>query len=103
MLPEDKVEDSKTTDCSYQIPYKSCNHKYIGETSAITFGTRFEEHKKEVENIKTRRVTREQKRASAAVEHKSLITHPANRNNCIIDWEGVTVIGRKCIETQDGS
>ena len=89
MLPKDKVEDSKTTDCSYQIPYKSCNHKYIGETG-ITFGTRFEEHKKEVENITTRRFTREQKRASAAVEHKSVITHPADRNKCIIDWEGET-------------
>ena len=39
--PKDKVEDSKKTDCVYQIPCKSCNHTYIGETGK-TFGTRLE-------------------------------------------------------------
>ena len=50
--PKDKVEDSKNTDCVYQIPCKSSNHTYIGKTGR-TFGTRLEEHK-EVENITTR-------------------------------------------------
>ena len=27
--PKDKVEDSKKTDCVYQIPCKSCYHTYI--------------------------------------------------------------------------
>ena len=63
MHPKDKVEDNKKTDCVYQIHFKSCNHTYIGETGR-TFGTRLEEHKKEVENITTRPFTREQKRVS---------------------------------------
>ena len=42
--PKDKVEDSKKTDCVYQIPCMSCNHTYIGKTGR-TFGTRLEEHK----------------------------------------------------------
>ena len=79
--PKDKVEDSKKTDCVYQIPCKSCNHTCIGETGR-TFGTRLEEHKKEVENVTTRRFTREQKRVSTAIEHVSAITDHADRNSC---------------------
>ena len=30
------------------------------------------------------------------IEHKSAITDHANRNNCIIDWEGTKVIDREC-------
>ena len=78
--PKDKVEDSKKKHCVYQIPCKSCNHTYI-LAKRRTFGTRLEEPKKEVENI----TTREQKRESVAVEHKSAITDHADRNNCIID------------------
>ena len=62
---------------------------YVVEAGG-TFGTRLE-HKKEVENITTRRFTREQKRESAVVEHKSAITDQADRNNYIIDWEGAKV------------
>ena len=56
-----------------------------------TFVTGLEEHKKEVENITTRQFTREQKRVSTVIEHKSAITDHADRNNCIIDWEGAKV------------
>ena len=83
--PKDKVEDCKKTDC---------DHTYIGETGR-TFGTRLEEHKKEIENIKTRRFTREHKKVSTVIEHKSAITDHAERNNCIRDWEGAKVIGRE--------
>ena len=95
MHPKDKVEDSKKTDCVYQIPCKSCNHTCIGETGR-TFGTRLEEHKKEVENITTRQFTKEQKRVSMVIEHKSAITDHAHRNNCLTDWEGAKVINREC-------
>ena len=89
------MEDCKKTDCVCQIPCKSCNHKYVGETGR-TFGTRLEEHKAEVENITTRRFTKEQKRVSTVIEHKSVITDHAERNNCIINWEGAKVIDREC-------
>ena len=95
MHPKDKEENSKKTDCVYQIPSKSCNYRYIGETGR-TFGTRLEEHKKEVANITTRRFTREQKRVSTVIDHKSAITDHADRINCIIDWEGAKVIDREC-------
>ena len=41
-------------------------------------------------------IYQEQKRNSATVEHKSAITDHIDRNNCIIDWEGATVIDREC-------
>ena len=50
MHPKDKVEDKHKTDCLYQIPCKTCNMCYIGDTGR-TFGTILEEHKKEVETI----------------------------------------------------
>ena len=92
---KDKVGDSKKTDCVYQIPCKGCNHTYIGEIGR-TFGTKLEEHKKEVENVTTSRHTREQKRVLTVIEHKSAITDHADRNNCLIDWERAKVIDRAC-------
>ena len=53
MYPKDKVEDSKNAYCIDEIPCKICSHTYIGET-AITFGARFEEHKKEVKRDERR-------------------------------------------------
>ena len=95
MHPKDEVEDSKKTHCVYHIPCKSCNHTYIGEIGR-TFGTRLEEHKTEIENITTRRFTKEQKRVSTAIEHKSAITDHTHRNNCSTDWEMAKVIDRDC-------
>ena len=51
--PKDKVEDKHKTDCVDQIPCKTCNMCHIGETGR-TFGTRLEEHKKEVETVISR-------------------------------------------------
>ncbi|KAI8486056.1 hypothetical protein Bbelb_361560 [Branchiostoma belcheri] len=45
---------TRKTDCIYKIPCKSCSEVYIGE-SGRTFGTRLEEHKKEADNMDTRR------------------------------------------------
>ena len=98
MHPKDKVEDSKKTDCVYQIPCKSCNHTYIGNIyirNRENIWKKIRKHKK-VENITTRRFTREQNRLSTVTEHKSAITDHADRNNCIIDWEGAKLIEREC-------
>ena len=89
------MEDSKETDCVYQIPCKSCNHichvyvMYVSKTGR-TYGTRLEEHKK----LKTSQPDDlpGKRRESAVTEHKSAITDLANRNNCIIDWDRAKVI-----------
>ena len=44
----------------------------------------------------TRRFTKEQKRVSTVIGHTSAITDHADRNNCIIDWEGTKVIDIEC-------
>ena len=92
--PKDKVEDKHKTDCVYQIPCKTCNMCYIGETRR-TFGTRLEEHKKEVETVTYRRFTREARKCSTNVEHKSAIPNHADRRNCVIDWEGAKVVDKE--------
>ena len=81
--PKDKVEDKHKTDCVYLIPCKTCNMCYFGETGR-TFSTRLEEHKKEVETVTSRRFTREARKCSTNVEHKSAITDHAERYNCVI-------------------
>ena len=80
---------------------------YIGKTGR-TFGTRLEVYKKG-ENIITKRFTRkrerqrERQRESATVEHKSAITDHADRNNCIIDWEGATETHSVHMDEKDDS
>ena len=93
MHPKNKVEDKHKTDCLYQIPFKTCNVCYVGETGR-TFGTRLEEHKKEVETVTSRRFTREARKSSTNVEHKSAITDHADRSNCVLDWEVAKVVDK---------
>ena len=94
--PKDKVEDRSKTNCVYQIPWNTCDMSYISETGR-TFGTRLDEHKKEVKTITTRRFTWEKRKWSTNVEHKLAITDHADRHNCVTDWEG-----RKCGQRQTG-
>ena len=50
---------------------------------------------KEVETNVTRRFTRETRKCSKNVEHKSAVTHHADRDNCVIDWEGGEGVDRE--------
>ena len=92
--PKDKVEDKHKTDCVDQIPCKTCNMCFIGEIGR-TFGTRLEEHKKEVETVTSRRFTRKARKYSTNLEHKSAITDHADRHTCVIDWEGAKVVDKE--------
>ena len=66
---------------------------YICETGR-TFGTRIDEHKKEDETVTIRCFTRETRKCSTNVEHKSAITDHADRHNFVIDWEGAKLADR---------
>ena len=74
--------------------YMTCNMCYIGETGR-TFGTRLEEHKKDVETVISRRFTREARKCWTNVKDKSVITDHADRHNCVIDWEGAKVVDKE--------
>ena len=80
---KDKLEDKRKTDCVYQIPCKTCNMCSIGETGR-TFGMQIDEHTQKVETITTRRFTRETRRCSTSIEHKS------NRQQQTM-WTDITV------------
>ena len=88
------MEDKHNTDFVYQIPRKTCNMCYIGETGR-TFDTRLDEHIKVVETVTTGRFTRETRKCSTNVEHKSAITAHADRHNCVIDWEGAKAVDKE--------
>jgi len=66
-------------------------HKvYIGETGR-SLGVRMKEHRKEVELHDSKTYTRSIRKQSQSHQNKSN-SRPANY---IINWEGVTIIGRE--------
>ena len=48
--PKDKKDTTEISDAVYNIPCKSCDKSYIGETGRL-FGTRLKEHQKDSEII----------------------------------------------------
>ena len=93
--PKDKPAISEVGEIVYEIPCQSCDAKYIGETGRL-FGTRLQEHKKEVENVDGgRRFTRAERKKSETTYNKSAITDHTSRNNHIIDWEGAKIKDRE--------
>ena len=53
------------------------------------------EHKKEVEAKDTSRFTRQSKKSAEEQQNKSAITDHATRENHVIDWDGVKVVGHE--------
>ncbi len=70
----------------YEIPCKSCNKTYIGETGR-SFITRRKEHQKECEKETAGRFTQTQKQTAEQENLKSAITDHCRRNNHIMDWD----------------
>ena len=50
---------------------------------------------KKVETVTSKRFTREARKCSTNVEHKSAITDHADRHNRVIDWEGAKVVDKE--------
>lgn len=92
--PKDKLKTEETTECVYRIPCKNCDKVYVGETGR-RFGTRLNEHKKEVEAEDDRAYTRSRKLRSNQERHKSAITDHALRENHVIDWTGAEIVDRE--------
>lgn len=88
--PKDKIEQNKKCNVIYEIPCKSCNKTYIGETGRTY--TRKKEHQKERENETTGRLTRTKKVKAEQETLKSTISDHCKRNNHIMDWDGAKII-----------
>ena len=94
--PKDKVEDKHKTNCVYQIPCKTCNMCYIGETGR-TFGTRLNEHKIRSCNRNNERFPRETRKCSTNIEHKSAVTDHTDRHNCVMRERKWWIKRRTCM------
>lgn len=82
--PKDKIEQDKKCNVIYEIPCKSCNKTYVGETGR-SFNTRKKEYQKECEKETTGRLTRTQKEKAQQEQLKSAISDHCKRNNHIMD------------------
>ena len=90
---KDKADPLKKAHAIYQIPCKSCDQSYIGETTRPTY-VRLKEHKVETEKLEdSRSFTRKQKKESRSSDFKSAIAEHAVNQNHVIDWEET-----KCLE-----
>ena len=92
--PKDKRKLEDNANCVYEIPCKSCDSTYIGETGRL-FGTRLSEHKSEVDKICKKKYTRAERKASETEQNKSAITDHVAINNHLIDWEEAKVIDKE--------
>ncbi len=91
--PKDKKDIKQTSDVIYDIPCKTCNMSYIGETGR-QFGVRLKEHQKDAESVATRKFTRANRKDSASEIHKSAITDHIAQQNHVVDWEGARILDR---------
>ena len=90
---KDKRTVAQTGECVYKILCHNCSSIYNGETGQ-SYGNRQEEHRKEVESIGNRTLTRAD-RKDLATETKSAITNQVAKENHVIDWSGATILDRE--------
>ena len=91
--PKDKIDQLQTCECVYEIPCKNCKKSYVGETGRA-FGIRLNEHRKEAEQMSSKKFTRATRKDSVEEMHKSATTDHVAQHNHVIDWEGAKVIDK---------
>ena len=69
----------------------STEKSYIGETGR-KFGTRFKEHKTEVESITSKPFTRNQHASSLSEQNKSALIDHASHDNHVINWSAAAIL-----------
>ena len=94
VLPGDKIEKEQKCGVVYEIPCQSCQLSYIGETG-IKFGTRFEEHKTEVNKLTSGTMTRARKTSTIGKETTSAITEHARDNNHVMNWADSAILHKE--------
>ena len=92
--PKDKRDVAQTSDCVYKVPCMSCDKAYVGETGRL-FGTRLNEHKKDVLKVAGKKFTRANRKESASEVHKSAITDHVAQENHTIDWKNASILDRE--------
>ena len=78
----------------YKIQCHNCSSTYIGETGQ-SYAKRQEEHRKEVESIGNRTLTRADREDLTAETNKSAITDHVAKENHVIDWSGAKILDRE--------
>ena len=71
----------------YEIPCKTCDKSYVGETGRL-FGTRKKEHRDEATRKKLTNYTRSARKDRESLVFVSSVAEHAVLQNHIIDWEG---------------
>ena len=92
--PKDQTPPEKKCDVIYEIPCKTCNKTYIGETGR-SFGTRKKEHQKECEKETSKTLTRATRLQATQENLKSAISDHCKRENHLMDWEEAKIVHRE--------
>ena len=71
----------------YEIPCKTCEKSYVGETGRLS-GTRKKEHRDEAKKKTVTKYTRAARKDSESIVFDSAVAEHAVLQNHIIDWEG---------------
>ena len=95
---KDKLLPHQKSEAIYEIPCADCPKSYIGETGR-SFGTRLQEHQKEVEKFELKPYTRSSRKSSVAEQHKSAITDHVVQTNHNIKWDAAKVIDSESDKT----
>ncbi|XP_072050219.1 uncharacterized protein [Amphiura filiformis] len=91
--PKDKRDPNNLTQAVYKIPCLNCDLSYIGETGR-KFGTRLDEHRKEVKKVNSTVTTRAGRKESLTTVNKSAITDHVVDKNHVIGWGTLRSLAR---------